>query len=272
MPSPPDDATVKRLRRAHQHAAGLLSVEVEHAETWGWEGKSVSKPVAGNLWLRLASSRAEKAAGSSWDGPEMAEKAIPFGVPRPRLHTVHQWIDGAFAYRAELYDQFRGAPVSKGPLPPETLHLPDSWWASLRSALAVVSVVPTARVAVRQERLRWAMPQFLGTDVNTDVPEWTTAHADIQWSNLVGPELSILDWERWGLAPLGYDEATLYISSLAVPEVAKQVWKLFGSVLDSPAGRFSQLVVASEYVQGMQRNNNLELEAPLRELIARLLE
>ncbi|WP_405986252.1 hypothetical protein [Streptomyces sp. NBC_00872] len=271
MPSAPDDATAERMRRAHRTAASALFVTAEPAETWGWEGKTLSKPAKDRLWLRLAAVPADKVATSSWDGPEMAEKLIPHGVPRPGLRGVHEWNDGIYAYRAELYDRLKGEPVSKGPLPPEVLDLPDSWWASLRRALAVVSSVPTDRVAVRQQRLHWAMPQFIRADVQTQVPEWTTAHADIQWSNLVGPELSIIDWERWGLAPTGYDAATLYVSSLTVPEVAKKVWHCFGSVLDSPAGRFSQLVAASEYIQGIQRGNNLELEAPLRKLIAQLL-
>ncbi|WP_329162026.1 hypothetical protein OHB49_20580 [Streptomyces sp. NBC_01717] len=93
------------------------------------------------------------------------------------------------------------------------------------------------------------MPQFLGADVSTEVMEWSTAHADIQWSNLAGPELCILDWERWGLAPAGYDEATLYISSLTSPAVADRVFHEFKPMLESTAGHFAQLVVASEYLR-----------------------
>lgn len=63
----------------------------------------------------------------------------------------------------------------------------------------------------------------------------------------------------------------LYISSLSEPPVAERVHREFTPILESPSGHFSELVVASEYLQGIGRGNNLELEAPLRELVARLL-
>lgn len=150
-----------------------------------------------------------------------AEKAIPDTVPRPRLHTAHEWTDADHAYRAELYERIQGTSLSDGPLPPHGLQLPGSWWTSLRTSLTAIASTGTDRVAVRQERLDWAMPEFLGTALDTRVPAWTTAHADIQWSNLTGPDLIVLDWERWGLAPAGYDEATLYISSLTHPRAGR---------------------------------------------------
>jgi hypothetical protein len=260
------------MRQAYRKAAAALSVVPDDAgETWGWDGRTLSKP-AGDRWLRLVAIRTEKAAGASWDGPETAEKAIPESVPRPRLHAVHDWSDDTHAYRAELYERIRTSPLSKTALAPTGLRLPDAWWTSLSDALAEVASTRTERIAVRQERLHWAMPQFLETDLDTTVPNWSTTHADIQWSNLTGPDLCILDWERWGLAPTGYDEACLYISSLAVPEIAEQVRQTFKGALDSRAGRFSQLVVASEFLQGMQRGNNLELETPLRRQVAYLLD
>ena len=191
--------------------------------------------------------------------------------PGPRFHTAHEWADEDHAYRAELYERIQGSSLSDGPLPPPGLRLPDAWWISLKASLAAIASAGTDRVSVRQERLDWAMPEFPGTALDTRVPAWATAHADIQWSNLTGPDLLILDWERWGPAPTGYDEATLYISSLTAPQVAERVHRTFEPVLSSAAGRFSQLVVASEFLQGTQRGNNLEPEDPLRRQVAPLL-
>ncbi|MFF0290198.1 hypothetical protein [Streptomyces sp. NPDC005262] len=196
---------------------------------------------------------------------------MPDRVPRPRFRGAFEWSAGEYAYRAEVHNRVDGRPLSHSPLPPPGLDLSDIWWAALHDALDAISLVSTRRVAVRQERLHWALPRFLGADVSTEVMEWSTAHADVQWSNLAGPGLCILDWERWGLAPAGYDEATLYVSSLAAPAVADRVFQEFKSTLESTAGHFAQLVVASEYLQGMERGNNLELEAPLRKQVARLL-
>ncbi|MFF8367827.1 hypothetical protein ACF05W_03185 [Streptomyces lydicus] len=197
---------------------------------------------------------------------------MPSSVPRPRLHHVHVWNHEHFVYRAEIYDRVSHQPLSNGALLDDAPDLPESWWSGLRKSLDTVAAVDTDRVAIRQERLRWALPKFLEAEVDTEVPAWSTAHADIQWSNLVGPDLCILDWERWGLAPVGYDAATLFISSLTVPDVAARVRREFAEVLDTAAGRFSELVVASEFLQGMQRGNNLALEWPLRQRVTYLLD
>lgn len=260
------------MRRAFEYAAAIFSLDAAGGEeTWGWGGKTLSGPASGHLWLRVAETRAEKAASASWKGPEEAHEAMPDRIPRPRFRGAFEWSADAYAYRAEVHNRAEGRPLNRSPLAPSRLDLSPTWWAQLRDALDTISLVSTSRVAVRQERLRWALPRFLGTDVATEVLEWGTAHADIQWSNLTGPELCILDWERWGLAPAGYDAATLYISSLAVSSVADRVLREFKPILQSASGRFSQLVVASEYLQGIERGNNLELEAPLRKHLAHLL-
>jgi hypothetical protein len=123
-----------------------------------------------------------------------------------------------------------------------------------------------------EDRMIWRIEKFISPQITTVPVGWSTAHADMQWSNLIGPRLCILDWERWGQAPAGYDAATLFISSLTQPTVAARVRQEPGDMLETPAGRFSELVVASEFLQGMERGNNLELEAPLRRRVAELLE
>ncbi|MFE7462607.1 hypothetical protein ACFU6R_00690 [Streptomyces sp. NPDC057499] len=223
------------------------------------------------LWLKVAAIPSEKAAGAGWDGSEHAQQAMSSDVPRPRFRGSFQWAADGYTYRADVHDQIKDRPISSGPLPPPGLTLPDAWWTALRTALDAIKAAATNRTAIKQERLHWALPRFLGVPVNTEVPEWSTIHADIQWSNLVGPDLCILDWERWGRGPAGYDEAALFISSLTAPAVAERVRHEFKHVLDTPAGHFSQLVVASEYLQGMERGNNLDLEAPLRTHVAKLL-
>ncbi|SDM73769.1 hypothetical protein SAMN04487981_102423 [Streptomyces sp. cf386] len=75
--------------------------------------------------------------------------------------------------------------------------------------------MPTERIAVREEYIRRAVPAYTGCDVGE--VEWSTAHGDFHWSNLGGPDLTILDWEGWGRAPVGFDAAQLYVYSLHTP-------------------------------------------------------
>jgi hypothetical protein len=91
------------------------------------------------------------------------------------------------------------------------------------------------------------------------------------FANLCAPTLRILDWEGWGLAPTGYDAATLYIHSLLVPAAATTIRYELSHLLDTPAGQFAELVVITEVLHGTTRGDNLDLAQPVRNRAARLL-
>lgn len=55
---------------------------------------------------------------------------------------------------------------------------------------------------------RWLWSNFRRVLAIEDT-DWVASHNDLQWSNLCGPELSILDWEWFGRSPRGYDQAKL---------------------------------------------------------------
>jgi hypothetical protein len=60
-----------------------------------------------------------------------------------------------------------------------------------------------------------SFPQFFGIPAPTRV-ERVTGHGDLHWGNLTTMPLTLLDWERWGLVPFGYDAGLLHASSLLV--------------------------------------------------------
>ncbi|MFC8388388.1 phosphotransferase [Streptomyces sp. NPDC057238] len=190
-------------------------------------------------------------------------------MPRPRLHLVRQWTEGGNAYKAELYDQAVGETVSPTPaLATAVPLLTAAWWNNLRTVLACLPAVSTDRTAVRQAYLDRAMPKylaFLDGPVPTTPPAWSTAHGDLHWANLVGPELGILDWEGWGTAPTGYDAALLHAYSLGMPETAERVRHELFAILDSEEGRFAELVVITELLQSAERGDNVELVPALRQ-------
>ncbi|WP_404949532.1 hypothetical protein HFP70_16685 [Streptomyces sp. ARC14] len=277
MFSEPDDpAVVDRMRAAHAAAcAALGAVPCPPAsggtrEAWGWQGRTLGKPATGPYgpgWLRVVHSSVERAGGKLWTGPEDAERLVPRYVPRPRLHLVREWAEGDDVYRAELYDFVADGAVSATPALTEAPRLTSAWWSGLRTAIGGLSTVRTDRTAVRQAYLDRAMPKylaFLGRPVPTAPPAWSTAHGDLHWANLAGPQLSILDWEGWGTAPAGYDAALLHAYSLAVPETAERVRRELSDILASEAGRFAELVVITELLQSAERGDNRELVPALR--------
>ncbi|WP_432171816.1 hypothetical protein [Streptomyces sp. 1222.5] len=151
--------------------------------------------------------------------------------------------------------------LSDDPVLQRDLPLPDSWWEDLAGTLAKVAAVNTDRVAVRQQYMDRAIPEFVGTPAPA-VTCWTTAHSDLHWANVTAP-LRILDWDGWGRAPEGFDAATLYAYSLLQEDVAARVRDAF-PVLGSPAGLAAEATVCAQLLQTVARGDNLVLQGQLR--------
>ncbi|MFD4956270.1 hypothetical protein [Streptomyces sp. NPDC058451] len=260
---PPDLDTEQRMRAHHAHIAEALDVQVEPgAEFWGWAGRTLGAPArtatGAPVWLRLVSAPEGKALGKLWDGALDAQHAFgDLDGHRPALLAIHDAVDAGTAYRAELSVRVDQPVLSDDPI----LQLSHSWWADLARTLAKVSAIDTDRVAVRQQYMDQAIPEFLGIPAPT-VTCWTTAHADVHWANLTKP-LRLLDWEGWGRAPQGFDAATLYAYTLLQPDTATRVRDVF-PVLDSPAGLAAEATVCAQLLQTVTRGDNLALKDQLR--------
>jgi hypothetical protein len=276
-PAPDYPEVAERMRTAHSRARTALCVlsEQDIREAWGWRGRTLSQPVIasdGPAWLRVACAPADQARTTFWDGSSEAKTAIPGSVPRPLLRDIHDWSDEPWKYRAELYDRVT-APAAATSLALVTApDLPPAWWAAVRTALDDIAVVPTLRRTVHQPFLDRAMPQFLGTPIDTAAPSWSTAHGDFHFANLCAPILHVLDWEGWGLAPTGYDAAVLHNYSLLVPSVATRIRSELAHILGTPAGRFAELAVITQLLHSTTHGDNLELAEPLRNRAAYLLQ
>ncbi|MFE2823542.1 hypothetical protein [Streptomyces sp. NPDC059271] len=256
------------MRAHHAHTAKALDVQVEPgAEFWGWAGRTLGAPAhtaAGQpAWLRLVSAPADKASGKLWDGALDAQHAFgDLDGRRPTLLAVHDTVDNGTAYRAELSVRVDEPVLSDDPILQHDLPLPDTWWNDLAATLEKVSAVSTDRVAVRQQYIDRAVPEFLGIPAPATT-RWTTAHADVHWANLTGAPIRLLDWEGWGSAPEGFDAATLYAYTLLQPTTAARIRATF-PVLGTPAGRAAEATVCAQLLQTVSRGDNLILEAPLQ--------
>ncbi|MDH6145396.1 hypothetical protein P3T35_007451 [Kitasatospora sp. GP30] len=255
------------MEAAHRDAAYRLGVHCDGAPVWGVQGLTLSRR-AGSRWLRVFSTKRTAGARPSGEGIAGAEALVPDDVPRPRLHGSLDWVTDGFGYGADLLD-FVTHPVIS-PHRPDLDHdprLPDEWWNSLRRALTQLGQAQGVRTTVRDSWFEKAFPQFLGVPAPEKV-ERVTGHGDLHWGNLTAP-LVILDWERWGLLPLGYDLGILHVNSLLVPEVAGRIRTEFADVLGSPAGRIGERAALAEMLQAVARGYYPEL-APL--LAARAAE
>ncbi|MFJ4427071.1 hypothetical protein [Streptomyces bobili] len=174
---------------------------------------------------------------------------------------VHDAVDDTTAYRAELSARVDQPVLSDDPVLQRDLQLPDSWWQDLAGTLEKVAAVDTDRIAVRQQYMDRAIPEFLGIPAPA-VTCWTAAHSDLHWANVTAP-LRILDWEGWGRAPEGFDAATLYAYTLLQENIAARVRTAF-PILGSPAGLAAEATVCAQLLQTVSRGDNLPLEDRLR--------
>ncbi|MCX4804956.1 hypothetical protein OG594_25675 [Streptomyces sp. NBC_01214] len=265
MYSPKDETTQARMEEALDAAAAHLETATTGRVAWGWLGRTIGSRTDGGHWLRVHCGEAAKTPATRNEGIALAEERVSDKVPRPHLHDLHRWEGEEYVFEAELIDYIAQPVISpETPDLAEDPGLPDSWWATLRESLDALSTAEPPRETIRQSWADRVFPEFLGIPAPT-ITERVTGHADLQWANLTHHPLVILDWERWGAVPVGYDPAMLYVNSLRVPAVAERIRTEFADVLDTPAGRIGEQIALAEMLQAVGRGWYMELAPLLRQ-------
>lgn len=251
--SAPNHRTRERMLTAFVAACDRLRVrDTGDAPVWGWRGRTLSRRVLlaeSHCWMRLASSPKDRIAATFWRGNQSAEQDLPRSVPRPRLLRFEEHHNREWAYAVEVFDLSLAAALSPAPATLQPILPTETWWQNLRSALTTVAVVPTRRHTITPAVLDTIMGHVLKHNAPpAPAAPWVTAHGDLHWANLAGPELTIFDWEGWGLAPAGYDAATLLVHSLQCPTTTAAVRRRFADQLNTPAGHYAQQAVLAEHL------------------------
>ncbi|WP_194904723.1 hypothetical protein [Catenulispora rubra] len=210
--------------------------------------RSMGFPSDRGTWVRIECRGLERLDGQGW-GLETAAFALP-GIPIPRWYAGISWHDQdrRVMWRADETQLIEQKPIGRAAY---ATALPDSWWDKLDTALDKLATTNTTRLAtpdlapISHRRVHAAIADVFPEAAAT-IEEWTTAHADLNWANIPGGQLWILDWEDWGRAPRGLDAANLWFSSLAAPGLAETVLKHRRSDLESPTGRTMRLLKCAE--------------------------
>lgn len=218
--------------------------------TYGTQGATIGLPTNAGTWVRVAWSAPDRVHRQAWTGGETASAII--GVTKPQLYRSYRWIDDSrsVVWRADEVELIVSNAVHPSGVIDQDPELPAAWWANLKSSLTALAAFPTQRVGMAQDHLTRRINQvFGGEGVDTEVEEWTTAHADLHWGNITAPDCYLLDWEDWGLAPRGLDAATLWGHSLRVPAVAGTIQETFADDLTTRSGRLAQLLFCSNVIR-----------------------
>ncbi|GES03426.1 hypothetical protein Acor_54920 [Acrocarpospora corrugata] len=226
---------------------------------------SAGFPTEADTWVRLTWRKARRINAQAWTGFEGAQ-AIE-GVPRPRWSSAVIWFDMVrdVVWRADEMTLADDPVLSVTSEIISDPFLPEQWWTDLRSALASLAGHATDRVCMSQAHLTSRIHEIYGEEVDTTITDWACAHGDLGYANLCGPRLALLDWESWGMGPVGWDAACLWSASLAVPQLPERVLALFDDVLSTRSGRLSRLLLCANTARAFKRSG---LSAPTTETMA----
>lgn len=246
-----------RLRVAADHFSATLIGDA----TFGWRDRTIGSRVTtgdGHRWLRVSWSQTRWTDGDWWTGNQDAASLT--GVPKPTVLDLYEWDEnddywGECRNRAEVMTLVTDRPCSTTPELRSELEVPDRWWTDLRTTLDTLATHPTERGEPDQEHVTGRLLSFFGSGVDPVVTRWTTAHGDLNWTNLTQPNLVLLDWESWGCKIAGYDAASLYVLSDLATDTARKVHDTFADTLDSPDGIRAQLFVITRYLKRVEHGD-----------------
>lgn len=277
----PDAAPAPHDLRTYPHENLLACVEAAlrvrlDRATLVRKRRTIGARSSRGTWVRIEAKAAEQIARQGWAGVEAS--AVLTGIAKPEWYLGISWPDPAHPvmWRADETELVTAAPIKPGGTLAVDPGLPDSWWATLRASLAALAGQTTTRVAklhaatVSQDHIGALVDQVADGRVDSTVTEWTSAHADLNWANLTGPDCWVLDWEDWGMAPRGLDAANLLLASLAVPPLAERMRREFAADLASRSGQVVTLALCA-YLIGAPDFAGVLL-APAREEARRLLD
>lgn len=261
----PDNEHQAWLVGALTKAASEACATVAGEPVFGWRERTIGARVDtldGPLWLRVVSEQQQWAEGEFWTGN--ADATIVAGVAKPRVLRHWEWTDGEYRLRAELMTVVAGRRCSTTPELYESLPLPKHWWRDLHTSLDALAGTRTDRTHLSQADVSHRIRVFFGDRVaDPTVGRWVPAHTDLHWANLMAPDCALVDWEGWGVAPAGFDAATLYLHSLLVPDMARRVAAEFADTLTARDGLLAQLYVTGRMLLRINSGDYTDLVIPL---------
>ena len=191
------------------------------------------------------------------------------GLSKPQLIGSTDWSDGEVNWSARVTALISSPTLMQIDHECEQAIPDHRWIASLRATLDTLARVPTEYYCREPDYVTYAIINRFGTEAPRHVEDWRTAHGDLSWDNVTAPNLMLLDWETWGLAPRGYDAAYLLVHSISRPVLVQRIEEAFQDDFASPSGCVSLLVACAEMLNNIEQTGESQDAGAAVEAIAR---
>ncbi|MEZ5820330.1 MAG: hypothetical protein R3D82_05945 [Xanthobacteraceae bacterium] len=173
-------------------------------------------------------------------------------IPTPQVFRTIQWTSKAIRWQATTMSLVVFPTVDRFLADGGSLAGDDEWIARLRTALSQIAALTCSHHCMTQEYVAHAILPRFGPDAPHVATEWHTAHGDLSWGNLTAPELFVLDWESWGLAPRAYDAAYLTVHSMEDVDLMLRLEQEFADEFSSSSGCVGLLVACAEMLNRIE--------------------
>jgi len=223
---------------------------------WGFVGSPVTFR-GRRAWLRVSPFLEHEMSRKAWRGT--SEAAAIEGVCKPALLHRIDWHADAPApvpVSAEVLTLVTDPLVSQERFLRTAPDLPADWFGDMSASLAALRAFRTDRRFPVHNAEEYGY--LLSATYRRPVPAscvqvFGTEHIDLNWENITAPRFQIIDMEHWCVAVTGYGAAYLYLTAFEVPAVAARVRAALADVLDTPTGRYAQLVAAALILRNLTR-------------------
>ena len=233
-------------------------------------GAPVCLPNGTQAWLKV-SGLVPGASRHLFDRELEAGKIV--GVPKPDVLDSARWSDDGVEWRGLLFTlapsptiRLDGWPIGL------RTRLSDSWLDELNSALDALGRNETTICRFPPDTIAARIAARFGPDAPRHADDWQTCHGDLSYGNLTAPELLLLDWEHWGLAPRGFDAARFITSLCHNVRLARRIEQATAHDLATPSGRVAVLLACALTLERIDTGHaSTKRATPLKALAERAL-
>lgn len=124
--------------------------------------------------------------------------------------------------------------------------------ARLRHAVDAIQKTPAVSVFHPPENIsKWIVGAF-GRQVVSAASEWTSAHCDFHWANILNGGRHVVDWDMFSIAPKGFDAASIVLFSSSNTRLFERLHREFIDYLNNDSARVATLFAGARILRLMR--------------------